>query len=43
MHPSSTLNTVGKVYLAAVYAVIIATAAVTNLVPEIKLGSARNN
>lgn len=33
MNAATTLGTVGKTYLAAVYAVIIATAAIRNLVP----------
>ena len=33
MNTSTTLDTVGKTYLAAVYAVIIVSAAVGNLVP----------
>lgn len=42
MNPVSTLNTVGKTYLTAVYAVILVAAAVRNLVPTIA-GSAKSN
>ena len=38
MNAVSTLNTVGKTYLAAVYAAIIVTSALANLVPVIKIG-----
>ena len=37
MNATSTLNTVGKTYLAAVYAAIIVTSAMANLVPSFNL------